>query len=198
MEGFDEHRLLSQLQLLPGWKQVAFMVLCCERMIPNFDRFSKEAGFGDAAVLRIALDVAWRWLETDQLPMDLDSLRSACEEQAPSTEDFRSEFTSAALDAANAVATVLDALERWSASNAAEVAALARDTVDLYVQASRNLDPASPSFEADILADPLMQTELRRQREDLEELISLGEDRSFIVTRMRKRSSQRGAGSLST
>ena len=197
MECFDELSLRRQLQALPSWKWVAFMLLCCERMLPNFERFSMDAGIGNGSALRAGLVSAWRWLETGQLPLDLNDLRNACEDQAPNTEDFHSNFTSSALDAANATAILLDALERPSASMAVEVAGLCRDTIDLYVQAVRHLDPNGPTFEVDILADPLMQTELRRQRDDLGTLIALGEDRPLAVKKMRERADQYAAGSLS-
>jgi uncharacterized protein YjaG (DUF416 family) len=197
MEYFDEQSLRNRLESLPSWKWIAFMLLCCERMVPNFERFSMEASFGDGAVLRSGLRAVWHWLATSQLPQNLKDLRNACKEQAPDTENFQSEFTSAALDAATATEIVLDALEQPLISMVVEVAGLSRDTIDLYVQAIRDLDPTAKTFDAAIVADPLMQRELSRQREDLDALDSLGDDRSVAAAQIHEIAKGYIAGSLS-
>lgn len=167
METFDEDRLRQSLARLDPWKRVAFMALCCERMAPNYDRFAADSGFGDSQVLRRGVDAAWSWLESDRAPDDLKSVRARAEQQAPDTERFSSPFTSAALDAANAVASLLDAVGKSDGADPVEVASLARDTVDLYVQEIENLDPNDRGLEDAIRRHPLMQAELRRQRDDL-------------------------------
>lgn len=197
MEKFDESSLSRQLDSMPDWKWVAFILLCCERMVPNFERFSGSAGFGDAALLRTCVRVGWQSLVTGRPPSNLSELRQACEGQAPNTENFHSELTSAALDAANAVAILLDALQKPCVSMAVEVASLSRDSVDLYVQETRNLDPNRPTLETDILTDARMETELRRQRNDLKLLATVGDDRSVIDERLQELAGKYAAGSLS-
>lgn len=173
------------------------MLLCCERMLPNFERFSDEARFGDAAILRAGLDAVWQWLRDDEIPPNLDDLREAADAQAPIAEDFRSIYTSAALDAANVTAITLEAMRDSEVAKAVEVASLARDTVDIYVQEAWQLDPGDPDFERVILADPLMQAELRRQDEDIETLTLAGKYRAFATAGLRKRARLFPTGSLS-
>ena len=187
MEVFDEDKLEGQLQKLAVWKRVAFMVQTGARMLPNYERFSAETGFGDASVLKRALDAAWTWVESEELPHDLTALREACERQAPNTEQFRSPYTSAALDAANAAAATLDAIVNPGESRSSEVASLARDTVDLFVQELLNLDSNAADFEKAILRHDLMQRELRRQREDLEALMKWTGPRSTASRELRAR-----------
>jgi uncharacterized protein YjaG (DUF416 family) len=170
MEIFDEERLSRSLAGLDAWKRVAFIAMTCDRMVPNYDRFSAETNFGDPMVLRRGLDVAWEWLETNTLSVDLNSLTAQVEEQAPNTDQFASPFTSAALDASNAIAVLLNALCHPGCAAPVEVACLARDTVDLYVQDIEKLDPNDPNLEEAIRRHPLMQAELRRQRTDLERI----------------------------
>jgi uncharacterized protein len=167
METFDEERVRQSLGRLDPWKRVAFMALCCERMVPNYDRFTADSGFGDSQVLRRGIDAAWSWLDSDRVPDDSKSVRAQVEQQAPNTEDFSSPFTSAALDAANAVASLLDAVAEPDGADPGEVASLARDTVDLYVQEIEKLDPNDRGIENAIRLHPLMQSELRRQRDEL-------------------------------
>lgn len=196
MERFNEETLGRSLQKLAPWKQIAFMVQVGERMLPNYRHFSKETGFGNASILRHALNTVWIWIESGKQPDNLDDLRKACEQQAPDTEQFRSPYTSAALDAANATAAVLDALERPSEARPVDVASLARDTVDLFVQECIELDPNTLEFEEAILRHSLMQRELRRQREDLEALTKLSGTRQAACLEFRARSAGRLLGSL--
>lgn len=195
MEIFDEDKLERQLQKLAAWKRVAFMAQTGVRMLPNYERFSAETGFGDVSVLRRALEAAWLWVESEKLPHDLSTLREACERQAPSTEQFRSRYTSAALDAANAAAATLDAIARPDEARSSEVASLARDTVDLFVQELLDLDPNAADFESAILQHELMQRELHRQREDLEALMKWTGPRSTASRELRARS-EASSGSL--
>ena len=188
MEAFDEKKLEGLLRKLAAWKRIAFMAQVAARMLPNYERFSAETGFGDVAVLKRALDAAWFWVQSGKPPHDLTALREACEKQAPDTEHFRSPYTSAALDAANATAAILDAIEHPAEARLTEVASLARDTVDLFVQELMNMDPNAPNFEEAISRHNLMQRELQRQREDLETLTKWLGERSIASRELRTRS----------
>jgi uncharacterized protein YjaG (DUF416 family) len=195
MEAFDEEALRRCLQRLAVWQRLAFLALIDTRMLSNYERFSTETGFGDVSVLRTAIDAAWTIVESGKLPNDLIALREACDRQAPNTEEFRSPYTSAALDAANAAAITLAALENPDESLVVEVASLSRDSVDIFVQSDINLDPNTSGFEEAILRHHLMQRELRNQREDLEALIKGSRDRDKTVRDLRVKSATR-LGSL--
>jgi Uncharacterized protein conserved in bacteria len=196
MYRFDETEIRRQVSQLADWQRVAFMASCCERMLPNFSQFVADVGCGSAEPLRRALDTTWEWVTTAAVPIDLVELREACERLAPDTGRFKSPLTSAALDAANATAAVLDSLESNDAEKAVEVASLARDTVDLYVQALLNLDPGDVGFESKILSHPLMQSELARQHEDLMYLRTIGRERFAEAGKVRQKWANSVRGSL--
>jgi hypothetical protein len=185
MKVFDEKSLGASLRKLEEWKRVAFMAQIAERMLPNYQRFSAETDFGDISVLRRALDATWRWVESGRTVEGLSELLESCEQQAPDTELFRSRYTSAALDAANAAAAILDALSNPKEINAVEVASLARDSIDLFVQELMDLDPNSPGFEEKIVRHDLMQRELLHQQQDLDALSVWTGDRESLVRTFR-------------
>jgi uncharacterized protein YjaG (DUF416 family) len=197
MESFDEVRLRQGLIGFEPWKRVVFMLLCCQRMVPNYEKFSADTGFGEPSQLWRGLRMAWTWIESELVPPDLKELRASVERQAPDTEgDFPSQFTSAALDAASAVAYVLDAVEAPTDSATLElaivVARLARDTVDLYVFHSTGLDSKDA-----IDNHPLMQAELRRQREDIDRLDKWTKTKREAVESLQISSLDGSCGSLS-
>ncbi|WP_163840514.1 DUF416 family protein [Pseudoxanthomonas sacheonensis] len=196
MEIFDEITLRTSTKRLSDWQCVAFMAYCCERMLPNYQSFFAQTSYGKINVLRAALDYIWTWVESSQLPIDVASLTAACEQEAPDTSEFSSIYTSAALDAATAIAITLDALEKPLENQLVDVASLARDSVDLYVQERANLDPNDPLLEEKILKSDLMQAELRAQRESILMLESLSETRDLAARHLRERWSNLRKGSL--
>lgn len=177
METFDTEKLDSALRSLPDWKRVAFMALCCERMLPNFRKFALEAGVADEQPLVAGLSAIWRWIEDKSLPSDLGILLHACDSQAPVTEEHSSLFTSAALDCANAIAVTLEALAEPTVQRAIEVAGLARDSTDMFAQQTGNLDSVAPGFESMVLASAVVQRELTLQRRCLDYLQKASLDR---------------------
>lgn len=103
---FDAWLALLKVKLpdLGYAKSLAFAASCCERSVPNYNVFSREAQWGEPKVLAEALDLIWR-VVTAKNPADFDSygkaLREALEPITPDTEQyFESLLTSAALDAA--------------------------------------------------------------------------------------------------
>lgn len=185
MEEFNAGGLLLRAAKLPAWKQVMFMVYCCERMIPNYRCFSLESNFGDEQTLRQALDGVWAWIETDDLPTDIADIVAACEHQAPDTEMFSSDYTSAALDVAAAIAITASATAIFRSKNLLDVASLSRDTVDVFVQLRSGLDANDPSLEETILGSGLMQNELCFQRESLELLSAVTGERASVALGLR-------------
>ena len=57
---FDEPDLVARLAALPSKLRVAFAVLCAERQLPNYIRFSETSGLGNPNVLKKALASIWR------------------------------------------------------------------------------------------------------------------------------------------
>lgn len=196
MELFNETSLLLKLEGMPAWKRVAFMAYCCERMLPNYKIFKAQTGYGDNEVLRITLDAIWEWIKAGQTSGDLAALAKACELQAPDTSEFSSPYTSAALDAATAIAATAEAVPDTTASQVIDVASLARDTIDLFVQEIDGLDPNDPGLVEKIQRSDLMQSELRAQRQSLEKLKGLPDGDMKPRAQLREQWTNLDAGSL--
>lgn len=161
MERFDADELELWAQSVQPWQCVTFMLLCAERMLPQYRLFMRETGWGDDKALRTSLDAAWNWASTNEAPADLTHLVDTCVQSTPDTEDFGSEFTSAALDAAASITTALDAIREFKTSYAVDVAMLGRDSVDLWLRDRYDTDPSDQRAMDAVVEDPLMQRELR-------------------------------------
>jgi hypothetical protein len=165
---FDPVELRKLLLGLARQQRLAFGLSCSERLYPNYIVFAVEQGWGMPDTLRAALDLAWNaLLDQPPSPEVVRRLSKVVEEAEPETEDFDTVLVSAALDAAATAGLVLKLLETDDPDITVEIASLARDTVDMYIQDMEHLDPSDPSLERKILVHRLMQAELRRQRDDL-------------------------------
>ena len=172
-ERFDIEFLRVRLSRCDSAGLATFALSCAERMLPNYYRFSREQNWGDSGVLRRVLDFGWTWLGSrtmEELPTA--EMQARCLEQAPNTEDFVSLYVSPALDAANAVAAVIELLREPSVDIAIEVATYGRDTVDMYVQELENMAANDPNLEEQISHHPMMQRELANQRDAIEAIQS--------------------------
>ena len=165
---FDERELGNQLFALSADGRVAFGLLCCERMIPNYVVFALQNDWGDATILRNTLDACWDGLIGGGVEIDWTALKKQCSESAPDTEDFQTLLVSSALDAAIAVAMLIDLHETGGVEHAVSIASLACDTVDMYVQESEDMDPNAHDLEEQIRLHWLMQKELQAQQDDLQ------------------------------
>jgi uncharacterized protein len=193
---FDEKYILVESQKLSLWQRIAFMAYCCERMLPNYIKFFEDTSAGYPQALRTGLDRIWAWIESDVISEDIFDSLKACDGASPSTEWHASTYTSAALDAANAVAITLDELHRNTGTQQVDVASLARDTIDIYIQNKEEIDPLSNDFEGHILANVLMQKELEIQNESIRTLASLSAPRSVAAIQLRRVWSNLTNGSL--
>ena len=167
-QNFDRDFLAKELSTLPKTHRLAFTASCAERLFPNYVAFSRETNWGDAKVLREALDEVWKILSRQVVEKErIAKLMALCDQITPDTEVFDSIYASLALDAANAVYTMLMCVTDCTVQKAVEVASYVRDTVDMYVQELEDLDYNDPHFEKKILQHPLMAKELKKQRGDL-------------------------------
>jgi hypothetical protein len=170
---FDRGKLRSVLQQLAEWKQTAFALSICERLLPNYVVFSRETSWGRPETIKECLSTAWRRLSDGVAQIRLTEAAEACEAAAPDTENFESKYTSAALDAALSVANLMHILNKFETAKVLEVAEAAYDTVELFVSQTDTASVVTAEDKKRVLGHPLVQSELRHQREHLELLSSL-------------------------
>ena len=194
---FDMDDLERQLKVLSVKHRIAFAASCCERLLPNYRAFSRMENWGKPEVLSLAVDEIWNSILTLSLSQSrLKELKTECDKVIPDTEDFSTIYTSAALDAGTAVTTTLDCYLTGEPRLAAEVASIARDTVDMFVQDHNNMNYSDPGFEQQILNNPLMVAELEKQRSDLTELLRTSELSAEFLTGIRASSYNNGVSNI--
>ena len=169
----------KSLRRLSKERRTAFACLTAERLLPHYKAFQKESGWGDATVLRLGLDLAWRGVN-GRPPgrLELETARKNIQAQAPDSEDsFTSTLTSVALDAAEAVGGALACAGDGEVRHAVAAAQAVYDTVEGF--GSRGGPEESPAVKA------RLERELRLQRESLAELEGLTSLSDHTMERLR-------------
>ncbi|MEH6459733.1 DUF416 family protein [Chitinimonas sp. JJ19] len=180
MMNFDLEELHAELEVLPHRLRAVFLAWMCERMLPSYIFFSKKHGL-DQAILRGALDRAWEWLATPSDDIDFSILARRCEDLAPETEDYEDPLVSAALDAAVAIGALLRYLKRFDEEHLSIGLTLIRDSIDMHVQELEGMDSLGSDLEDKIASHPLMQEELKVEKEDISYLNRIrGDDVNVI------------------
>ncbi len=189
-QDFDENSLLFKLRPLSYPQKTLFTLSCCERLYPNYEVFFEKHNWGDHELLRNSLDLIWSLFEENKRLKKTNTLLKDIDKICPDTEEFNSIYVSPALDSAVSIILLIEFIINGSTKKIVEAASLARDTVDMYVQVTENIQPDNPNLEKMILEHPLMQKELIRQRETIEILskpnISISEQYRIIKNKWYK------------
>ncbi|GAA3605884.1 MAG: YjaG family protein [Gibbsiella quercinecans] len=77
-----------RLEKLESWQHLTFMACLCERMYPNYQVFCLQTGFGDPAVYRRILDLAWETLVVKDAKVNFDSQLEKLEDAIPAAEAY--------------------------------------------------------------------------------------------------------------
>lgn len=174
---FDEEYMRSQLLKLVTWKQIAFLIFLCERLMPGFEFFSDEVGYKkNDKTLRQYLDKAAEMLMNGITKDKLSKLAGKCEDLAPYPEDYDSLYVSTALDTAMSVSLLMKMFTDNNVEHVVDAATFITDSIDLYVQEIENMEPNDPDLEEKILSHKLMQKELETQEKDIEFLLKVDND----------------------
>ncbi len=172
---FSESALEERLRALDLARTLAFGAACSERLLDCYRKFSEETGWGGGSQLRGALDLVWRRaLGVDVSSSEVFRAVAVCEGLAPDSEDFASLITSCAQDAVFGICSLLEYVLDGQVGKVVVAARYPTDSIDLLVQELGGMAAGASDLEASILAAPMMQQELRRQRRDLEKLALLG------------------------
>jgi uncharacterized protein YjaG (DUF416 family) len=185
---YDERRLVASLSRLGRLGQAVFAATCAERLIPAYERFHQSAGQGDPATLRLLLDAVWAHVQRGEELLTAEGYQGRLDAVTPGESDDWSVEFGLAENAAAAVGYAVDAAIEGDPRNAAWAARHAYEAADLWVRTRDDVDFNVQGAEERVLADPLIQAELRRQQRDLDELTN-GEDRppGEVAARLKKR-----------
>lgn len=171
---FDESKLLKTVDLLPKLLRTAFAVLCAQRLLPAYLAFAERLEPEDCADAASILNRLWSDLEGDKVSLQVvqENLDACLALLGPEDEGEWSDLRACGEDALAAVAYALYTRLNGKSEDAISAARRVYNALDYFVNNEEGLD-FSKSAEEDILAHPLIQRELARQWQDLDDLVKL-------------------------
>lgn len=179
MYTFNKEKLKTQLEQLPFDAQLIFGLACAQRQMASYNKFHHETGLGNYDEISILISEYWdRVIEGKIHSITTDKQLERCMELIPNSEEVNSTMTPYAEDAGASLAYVIRAMVSGDNENLIWAAMRGYEAVDHYVVNEINADYNKPGIEEEILAHPLVQTELNRQERDLNELVGLQADKS--------------------
>jgi len=164
---FNERKLRAWLEPLSRRARTAFVLSCVERMLPSLDALHSERGGDLPAIVGEVVETAWSFLRGGDPPPDLAALTDRYQQLPPVDELPGSIHAGPATNAAFAITSLLETLRTGSLDKAIEAAAVAADSAESYAAAELGLSADAPDLDARIAAHPLVQQELKRQRDDI-------------------------------
>jgi uncharacterized protein YjaG (DUF416 family) len=196
---YDEEHLVEQLDRLSPHLRAAFAAACAERLVPAYAGASARAGRGAPTLLTGVLARLWADLASERMTeSELRESINTCMTLIPDEEDgaYATEQL-LAQDAPSAVAYALSCRQSGASQDAAWAAHCVDEVIHRFV-VNRDTPPdgnvrtqthAEVQAELEhVLADPLVQTELARQKRDLDELLQAGQgDDAARIARVRDR-----------
>lgn len=187
LPAFDKEKLKKQLFFLTREQQLAFAVLCCERLIPNYKRFFEETQYGNLYYLLEGVSIVWHEVKKQSVGVEkISSTNIECENCAPSSSDHASILVTAAQDACFSVCALLDYIVKPDGEKIVLPAMYATDTVDLLVQEFENMKPNDSRLEEKINTHPAMQQELQMQKDSLSSIKKIFNYDESIIESLKK------------
>lgn len=172
--------LEKELEGLPPLHRIAFAASCCERLLPNYNAFSRRGNWGDPSMLRTALNEVWQILQGKLVDVIIiHQLIKSCEDAIPDSDDFISPnliYDVEAQEAGIAVCVTLEACLSPTPQQIIRVASCVTNTIDAFVPViDKSFDNSwSLKKQYETIANhPLAVREMAKQSEDLHRLKQL-------------------------
>jgi uncharacterized protein YjaG (DUF416 family) len=183
---FNERKTRAWLEPLSRRARAAFVLACVERMRPSLGAFLRERGEDLSAPIDEIVDAAWSLIDGSEPEPDLDDLGERFRQLPQVDAHNESIHAGPATNASCAIALLLDTLGSGSLDKAIEAAAVAADSAESYALTDLGLPADAENLEARVAAHPLVQRELKFQRDDIRQLRQTSLDRSESVAALRR------------
>lgn len=152
----------AQVRALEGADAVAFSAALLQRMVPNYQLFCELTEFAEPDTLSKCLDLIWESLCSPKSKINFATQLEKVEEATPDVADYDSYGVYPALDAAIAMSSAINLIQKVDLHGAVVVSKLSQGSVEAYLLAT------GEATDEDVKEHPLMQFEIAIQQELLD------------------------------
>jgi uncharacterized protein YjaG (DUF416 family) len=164
----------SLLLSFPRIKKLAFLILVCERMLPELRSYLHSSG-RDFVLIEAARKKFWQLLSGDETSVSWDELTEKLLDLLPDSEDDGSLAAQFARNAGLVAADIAGLAEDGRNSHVVEAVGYAIESIDAKVSDEMRVFIYNRAIEEAILEHPLMRREGQREQEDIAWLRQLPE-----------------------
>lgn len=163
---------LSQLKQLTDWQQKAFAAALLQRMLPNYDYFSKAVEFGEYKILATQIDLIWQKLSLFPVKFNLEVQLEKLYAITPDASQFDCFAVYPAQDVCTGMVELLESLDQPQSECAIILSRLSHQGVKAYLNYTHQAENPEVDLPEDYpLQEPLYLWEREVQKE-LFELVS--------------------------
>lgn len=178
---FNHNEMAKELDSLPPNVRPLFAGLVSERFFSQVETFFRERDLAMLSSLRASLEEIWQYGVKGWSDKDVRSqLLEKCMAAIQCAADAETEAGFFAENAAAAIAYGLRSIDAGDPKEAAWAGQAAYDNVDRFVLIKEQNMNANWS-EVEILENPVIQREFRRQLKDIESLRRLSKDSNLLA-----------------
>jgi uncharacterized protein YjaG (DUF416 family) len=194
MQRFDRVALASELKDIPFVAQGSFAAAAAGRLLPAYLAYCDSTGHGDAKQLEAALGCAWSHFDVTLKPEHEARFQHDVAHALTAVPDTpANEFFACAENATAAVTYCLRFAMKYDVNDAVRAAFRSYDAAYQYsLQLVVEHQQVATKKDVDTwLSHPIVQSELMRQRRDIDELRSAESAQlGFTISRLRLRSAK--------
>lgn len=144
-------------------RNLTFGYLTSQRLLPNYIYFSQVYNFGDSTVLKQYLQLIRSKIIDQNFESNFGDYETILNKLSPEPHNYKTVLASSAMDACGSVYSLINYIIDKNDNHIQEIATLATDSVDMYIQEKENLDMSNPQMEKIIAEHPLMVKERKTQ-----------------------------------
>lgn len=180
----------ARVRALEGWQAIAFSAALLERMLPNYQLFCELTEFDDGKACRTCLDLVWESLSSPKSKINFSTQLEKVELATPDTTDFDNFGVYPAIDAAIALAAVVNLIRKEDLQGAVVCSKLSQGSVEAYLLATQEADDDS------VKSHPLMQHEISVQQSLLDILEASPKASSDVLQKLKQEALEAGISNI--
>ncbi len=184
------------LKQLNDWQLAAFCAAVSERLLPNYALFSRVAEFGDAQVLRTALDKVWDRLSNRCGSVNFETQMEKVDAVTPEPEDFDMYGVYPALDACVALISTLNQMVEASYQDARQISQLSLQSIETYLEVVADAELSDEELVRFINTHPLIEIEQQFQDKLIEQLLSSAKVNLALLDSIRRDANNDGVSNI--
>lgn len=192
----DANQPSPRLKELNDWQLAAFCAAVTERLLPNYQLFAQVSEFGDARVLRNALDKIWDRLTNRCGAVNFETQMEKVDAVIPEPDDFDMYGVYPALDSCVALITTLNQMVEASYQDCRQLSQLSLQGIETYLEVIADAELSDEELVRFINTHPLIEIETEFQQSLIDQLLNRSKPDNNVLDAIRSEAVNEGVSNI--